>query len=76
MEIDDGSSWVLQLPELITGPELSSDLYAAREESLIAAIRSSGDSILQILQPLGHYLITENDTLRSKAASLLAKVNF
>jgi hypothetical protein len=76
MDIDSGSNWVLQLPELITGPELSSDDYAAKEEALITAIRSSGDSILQILQPLGHYLTTENDTPRSKAASLLAKVMF
>jgi hypothetical protein len=76
MESDAGSSWILQLPELITGPELSSDDYAAKEESLISAIRSSNDTIVQILQPLGHYLTTENDTPRSKAASVLAKVIF
>lgn len=74
MEIDGKSSWVILLPELITGPELSSDDYASKEQALVTAVRSSGDTILQILQPLGHYLTTENDTPRSKAASLLAKV--
>ena len=74
MEIDGKSSWVVLLPELITGPELSSEDYASKEQALVTAVRSSSDTILQILQPLGHYLTTENDTPRSKAASLLAKV--
>ena len=65
---------MLQLPDLITGPELSSSDYTAKESALVAAIRSSGDGILQILQPLGHYLIAENDTPRGKATHLLAKV--
>ena len=75
MELDGESSWVVQLPELITGPELSSSDFQAKEAALIASIRSSGDGILQILRPLGSYLTTESDTPRSKAASLLAKVN-
>lgn len=75
MDIDVETSWVVQLPELITGPELSAGDYDSKEWLIISAIRSSGDKILQILHPLGHYLTTESDTPRSKAVSLLAKVH-
>ena len=75
MDIHVETSWVAELPDLITGPELSATDYSSKEWHILAAIRSSGEKILQILQPLGHYLTTESDTPRAKAVSLLAKVH-
>lgn len=68
------TSWVILLPDFINGPEVSNDQFSAQEQELIDTIRASGDHLLQILQPLGPYLTTENDTSRSKATILLGKV--
>lgn len=66
--------WVQLLPDLITGPELASEDYVIKQDALVGAIQASGDSILQILQPLEHYLTTESDTPRTRALAVLAKV--
>jgi hypothetical protein len=77
MDVDGapGSPWVAQLGPLISGPELDENELIAQEAAVVAGVRASGDGILAVLQPLGAYLTTENDTPRAKAIALLAKVH-
>ena len=74
MEVGTEPQWVVLLAHLIAGPELSQNDFTEKEAALVSEIKASGESILQILRPLGQYLTTESDTPRSKAVVLLAKV--